>query len=113
MGQEILVHILAIMVIYCETSKLGQVLDLNIRLLFLPSDSARFYSNKDKFFYNHIVRFLSLHIEAVGFINEDGTVIVYYDDSNNQGLFVKTQHRHELFGVVIIDFAYDTLLVEV
>jgi hypothetical protein len=49
MGQEISVHILAIMVI------------LEV----------------------------SLSIEAVGFINEDGTVIVYYDDSNNQGLFVR------------------------
>lgn len=39
-------------------------------------------------------------IEAVGFFEEDSWV-VYYDDSNDIGLFVESQPRHELFGVVI------------
>jgi hypothetical protein len=40
------------------------------------------------------------NIEAVGFLEYEKWVI-YYDDSHDTGLFVKTQPRHELFGVVI------------
>lgn len=40
-------------------------------------------------------------IEAVVFF-EDSKWVVYYDDSHDIGLFVKTQPRHEWFGVVIL-----------